>query len=180
LPDNQKLFYDRRSRQYDRLVIEKTRIVNHTNMVRAFAAMFLDEPHRTTRNYASLAAKIGKDIFVEGHRMEPYYAAASALYKLEYLFRAKRLEPKYKPARFHILLAARILADPQRLPRMNSHEMERYCQPLIATLWDPTEADKLITKAATVVEDAAAGNWDRDNIRTEPFTQKVIKSCGGT
>jgi len=63
---------------------------------------------------------------------------------------------------------------------MNSHEMERYCQPLIAKLWDsdPAEADSLITTAARIVEEAAAGSWDRDNIRTEPFTKKVIAACG--
>src|SRR6185503_11516165 len=44
-PDNQKLYYERRTRQYHRLEIEKTRIVTPANMIKAFAAMFLDEPH---------------------------------------------------------------------------------------------------------------------------------------
>ena len=38
--------------------------------------MFLDEAHRTTRNYSALKAKVGKDIFGKGHKMEPYYTAA--------------------------------------------------------------------------------------------------------
>jgi AIPR protein len=175
--ESQKLYYERRSRQYDRLDIEKTRIVIPANMIRAFAAMFLDEPHRTTRNYAALAGKVGKDIFVKGHRKEPYYVAAYTLYKLEYFFRSGRLEPKYKPARFHILLAVRILGNADPLPRMNSHEMEKYCKTLTDTLWEPSKADELIAQAAKIVDQAAAGNFDRDNIRTEPFTQKVISYC---
>ncbi|MGO9272360.1 MAG: AIPR family protein [Terriglobia bacterium] len=178
--DPQKLYYERRSRQYDRQDIEKTRIVTPPNMIRAFAAMFLDEPHRTTRNYASLASKVGKEIFVKGHRMEPYYTAAFTLYKLEYFFRSGRLEPKYKPARFHILLAARILGNPERLPRMNSRDMERYCKVLTDILWEASKADDLITRAAMVVEQAASGDFRRDNIRTEPFTQRVIAYCQGS
>src|SRR5262249_47218369 len=51
-PEDHRLFYERRSRQYDRFLIEKTRIVTPSNLIRAFAAMFIGEPHRTTRSYA--------------------------------------------------------------------------------------------------------------------------------
>lgn len=170
-----KLYYERRSRQYDKLSIEKTRIITQPNVIKAFAAMFLNEAHRTTRNYSALKAKVGRDIFGQGHRMEPYYVAAFALYKLEYLFRNGRLDAKYKPARFHILLAARILTNATPLPRMNSHEMEKYCKPLVDMLWDTTAADSVMTAAVQIVDQAAAGNFDRDNIRTESFTNRIIE-----
>src|SRR5437588_11392123 len=105
--------------------------------------MFLDVAHRTTRNYSGLKSKVGKDIFGKGHRMEPYYTAAFALYKLEYLFRNGRLEAKYKPAGFHILLAARILATSDALPLMNYREIEKYCKPLMDILWEAALADQI-------------------------------------
>jgi hypothetical protein len=176
-PPAHKLYYERRSRQYDRLAIEKTRIITQPNVIRAFAAMFLDEAHRTTRNYSALKAKVGKDIFGKGHRMEPYYTAAFTLYKLEYLFRNGKLEPKYKSARFHILLAARLLSAPEPPPLMNSRDMEKYCKPLMELLWDPTKADDLLARAVQVVDDVAAGSFDRDKIRTESFTKSVIARC---
>lgn len=43
------------------------------------------------------------------------------------------------------------------------------------TLWATDKADELILKAAAVISKAAAGNFERDNIWTEPFTQKVIE-----
>lgn len=174
-----KLYYERRTNQYDRLTIEKTRIITPANMIRAFASMFLNEPHRATRNYAGLKAKVGDGIFDEGHRMEPYYLSALMLYKLEYLFRSKQLEAKYKPARFHILLAARLWAAEERLPRVNSHEMQRYCQPLIEQLWNPERGDSLIKNAAEVIDIVADGNFHRDNIRTEPFTYQLIEAIRG-
>lgn len=177
-PIHQRLYYERRSRQYDRLAIEKTRVITQPNVIKAFAAMFLEEAHRTTRNYSALKANVGKEIFGKGHRMEPYYTAAFALYRLEYLFRNGKLEPKYKPARFHILLAVRFLGNPAALPKfMNSKEMESYCATILNTLWDFGACDDLIIKAAKVVEQAAGGDFNRDNIRTEPTTKHVIALC---
>lgn len=177
-PPQQRLYYERRSRQYDRLQIEKTRVITQPNVIKAFAAMFLQEAHRTTRNYSALKDKVGKDIFGKGHRMEPYYTAALAYYKLEYLFRSGKLERKYKPARFHILLAVRILGNPAPLPRyMNSREIEDYCRPILATLTDSAKSDDLIGRAATIVDTAAGSKLDRDTIRTEPTTKNVIAEC---
>jgi hypothetical protein len=173
-PNQQKLYYERRSRQYARLTeIEKTRIITQPNVIKAFAGMFLDEAHRTTRNYSGLKGKVGKEIFGKGHRMEPYYVAAYALYRLEYLFRNNKLDAKYKPARFHILLALRILANPDKVPTFNSHEMEKYCKEIMELLWDSPKADESLIGAAAIVGTAAAGDFNRDNIRTEPFTKKV-------
>ncbi|MBZ5568323.1 MAG: hypothetical protein LAN64_10800 [Acidobacteriia bacterium] len=110
--------------------------------------------------------------------MEPYYTAAFAYYKLEYLFRSGKLERKCKPARFHILLAVRLLGNPAQFPKfMNSREMEDYCKPLLTALWDSAKCDELIGRAAGVVEAAAGSNFNRDNIRTEPTTKKVIAQC---
>lgn len=177
-PAAQKLYYERRSRQYDKLPIEKTRVITQPNVIKAFAAMFLQEPHRTTRNYRGLKDKVGKDIFGKGNRMEPYYTSAFALYKLEYLFRNGKLAAKYKAARFHILLATRMLANAADVPKyMNSKEMETYCKPIMEILWDPAKSDEIISAAATAVETAVEGNFDRDHIRTEPTTKRVISVC---
>lgn len=177
-PPEHRIYFERRSRQYERLPIEKTRIITQPNVIRAFAAMFLQEPHRTTRNYSALKAKVGSEIFAKGHKMEPYYTAAFALYKLEYLFRNGKLEPKYKPARFHILLAARLLGNPVPLPaQMNSREMEDYCKLMQKTLWNPSKCDELILQAGDVVKKAVRGNFDRDRVRTETTTKRVVAAC---
>ncbi|HMD75753.1 MAG TPA: AIPR family protein [Terracidiphilus sp.] len=177
-PAEQRLYYERRSRQYDRLQIEKTRVITQPTVIKAFAAMFLQEAHRTTRNYSALKDKVGKDIFGKGHRMEPYYTAAFAYYKLEYFFRSGKLERKYKPARFHILLALRLLGNPAPLPKFfNSREIEDYCKPILAALSDPTKSDDLIARAAAIVDTAAGSKFDRDTIRTEPTTKNVIAEC---
>ena len=171
-----RLYYERRSRQYNRTAgIEKTRIVTLPNLIRAYAAMFLEEPHRTTRNYGSLLERVGTDIFGMDHKLEPYYLAALALYRLEFLFRNQQLEAKYKAARYHLLLAARILATDQVPPRPNANQMVACCNSLVPVFATASEAEELFKRAAEVVDAAAAGNFHRDRIRTQPFTEEVLR-----
>ncbi|MEK6640602.1 MAG: AIPR family protein [Nitrospirota bacterium] len=170
-----KLYYERRSRQYSGVAgVEKVRVANMTILVRAFASMFLQLPHRTTRNYGALLKSVGTEIFNRDHRLEPYYVSAYAHYRLDYLFRNQTIESELKPARYHMLLAYRILAHNEHTPRMNSHEMERYCNVLMESLWDDDASRVLFENAADRVRMVAAGNLHRDNIRTEPFTNSLL------
>jgi hypothetical protein len=174
---SQPLYYERRSKQYNgNPNIEKTRVITPGSLIRSFASVFLEEPHRATRSYRTLLEGVGKTFFAADHRLEPYYVAAFTLYRLEFLFRNYALDAKYKPARYHILLATRILAAPDTLPRMNSHEMRRYCEGILEILWNPDKSDACFRAAANVVDSVAQGNFHRDHIRTQPFTESLIES----
>ncbi len=177
MPEGQRLFYERRSRQYDRLPIEKTRIVVQTNAVRAFAAMFLQDPHSTIRRYKSLSDRVGKDIFVAGHRPDPYYTAAYANYGLEFLWRNFKLDTIYKVARFQILLAFRLLANPTPLPPFNSNKIKSYCEPIRKQLADIQKAGDTFGRAVAVIDEVAGEHFERDNIHTLTFTEKIIQKC---
>jgi hypothetical protein len=176
-PEQHRLYYERRSGQYVRMNLHTTRIVPHKTLVRAVGSMFMEVPHQTIRRYQSLRESIGRDIFAKGQRLEPYYVSALALYKLEVNFRMERLDRKLLNARYHILLAMRYLANAAPLPRMNSHEMERYCDRIKDILWDNSRADSLCARAAKVIEKVANGNLNNDNVRTQPFTEGVIDRC---
>jgi len=177
-----KLYYERRSRQYSAAQhIEKVRVVNMTTLVRAFASIFLERPHRTTRNYKALLRSVGSEIFGKDHRLEPYYLSAFANYRLEYLFRNQILPSQLKPARYHILLAFRMLQTNGRpLPAFNSHEMARYCEELLEVLWDDEKFRKAFEDAAAEVRRVAQGNLHRDNVRTESFTFALTTSIRET
>lgn len=171
-----RLYYERRSRQYNRAAgIEKTRIVTVPNLIRAYAAMILEEPHRTTRNYAGLLERVGTDIFGADDKLDPYYLAALAAYRLEFLFRNQQLEAKYKAARYHLLLASRLLASDQSRPRSNANQMVTYCNSLVPIFATAARAEELFSQAAVVVDAVAAGNFDRDFIRTQPFTEELLR-----
>lgn len=173
---HKKLYYERRSRQYNSFShIEKVRVINMTTLVRSFASMFLNLPHRTTRNYKLLLKNIGTNIFNKDHKLEMYYLSAYAHYRLEYLFRSQVLPSYLKPARYHILMALRYLAVQDKIPKhFNSNEMTRYCNKIINILWDETQYKETFKRAADLIEKVAAGNFNRDYIRTDQFTQSVL------
>ena len=173
----ERLYFERRSRQYESAPVEKARVVSFDAMIKAFAGMFLNEPHRTTKNYKSVKAKLGRDIFAKNQRAEPYYAAALALYRVEAAFKGKRISANLKPARFQILVAARILTAGYTMPLFTANKMEHYCDNIVSALKDATAAEAAIQNAVQVVDGATGGNYDRDNIRTESFTDNVIKAA---
>lgn len=187
-----RLFYERRSRQYDYLSIERARIITPSQLIRAYAAMFLGDPHGTTRSFGRLREMLGTTIFNKDHKLDPYYAAGFAHYRLEFLFRNNRILPFFKPARYHLIFAVRLLAAPGVIPRENSHEMERYCKKVTDVLWDVDKSDKLFGQAAEIVlgvatkhnaisaeegDESGTGALDRDIVRTQPFTADVIAEC---
>ena len=169
-----RLYYERRSRQYSGDEgVEKVRVIDMRTLVRAFASIFLEQPHRTTRNYKVLLRTVGTDIFNREHRLEPYYVAAYAHYRLEFLFRNQLMRSDLKAARYHLLLAFRFLCSNVRPPRMNSRDMLEYCEGLLQALWDDDRSKELFDHAAEHVRATAGGNLHRDNIRTEPFTDAL-------
>lgn len=176
-----KLLYERRSRQYNGVPgIEKVRVINMTSLVRAFASAFLCIPHRTTRNYKAMLRSIGTEIFNKDHMLEPYYVSAYMHYRLEYLFRSQILPPELKPARYHLLMAYRILVKPQSPPKANAQDMAKYCGDIMETLWDDDQFKIFFEKAAKAVQSVAVGDLHRDNIRTEPFTDTLIKELASS
>jgi hypothetical protein len=176
---DKRIHYERRSKQYlNSSGVEKTRIVSIPYQIKAYAAMFLDDPHRAGRYYATLR-KIHEDrLFRADDKPDPYYTAAYSAYRLEYLFRNNLLPPQYRAIRYHLLMAARIMiADSVAIPRANSRDMMRLCQRVNDLMWDPTAAQELFEIASSVVHQAltATGrNIDRDVARSQDSTDAVL------
>lgn len=168
----QKLYYERRTHQYDSQSIDKTRVITHRDLVRAVAAMFFEEPHRTSRGYKEMSERVGQDMFLSTDRAEPYYVAGFALYKINEAFKNARLANDLKIARYQILLTLRLLVDAAALPRMNSNEMERRCQTIMERLWKGP--DELLTEAAGRLSAIVNNNMDRDYVHTQAVTNAIL------
>lgn len=173
--DKKKLFYERRSKQYASVNgIEKVRIIGKSMQVRAFAAMFLDEAHRSARYYSDLRAQVGSKIFNDAHKLEPYYASAYAAYKLEYLFRSSQLLPYYKPARFHLLMAFRYVVACTEMPAPTANKMTSYANEISEALWDDEKCVEGFLKAAAAIDSVLDGQpLTRDLVKTQGFTDAV-------
>lgn len=178
-----KLYYERRSRQYASVPeVNRSRIITPSTQIRAFASMFLDQPYRASRHFATLLKQRGTRIFSEEHQLEPYYASALAAYKLEVLFRNQTLGSKYKPARYVLMMILRyVLAGPQ-MPPLTANAMKAYTQPIIETLCNEQAAIQALQRCIAIIDDVTAsipeGRLDRDTARSQEYTalaqEKVI------
>jgi hypothetical protein len=123
---------------------------------------------------------MGQDLYVADHRHEPYYVAAYALFKLEALFNKRVIPTDRKPARYHILLALRLLIDPAKPSWMNSREMEQRAIKVRDALWaDDGAVQELFIKASEVVERAVQPiGFERDHVRTIGVTNKIFAEFG--
>jgi hypothetical protein len=93
------------------------------------------------------------------------------------VFRNQQLDAKFKPARFQLLLAFRLLSSSAPLPKMNSREMERYCDDLMKILWDQTKSQQVFQEAAAAIQLVSGSKLDSDSLRTQPFTENLRKHC---
>jgi hypothetical protein len=172
-----RLHYERRSKQYNAVAgIKKVQIITKLQQIRAFAGMFLDEPHRASSYYTELYSQVGDRIFNENHKLEPYYTAAYAHYRLEYLFRNGSMPVYYKPARFHLLMALRHLVGGREMPALTANKVQPYCNGICETLWDVSKAIQVFKDCADIIERAAGVIGvpiDRDSVKTRGFTDAV-------
>ncbi len=137
--------------------------------------MFLEEPHVAAKSYKTLRDRIGKDFFLETDKLDPYFVSALAAYRLEIQLRTKPLRV-YKSARYHLLMAMRLLLDAAPISKMNSNDMTKRCAPMIEALSDETKCNLLIKKAMSVIDKACAGNRSRDTVRTITITEAITKA----
>jgi hypothetical protein len=174
-PEGHRLYYERRDGQYDRSPVERGRIIPPQLLIKVFASMFLEEPHVAAKSYKTLRDRIGKDFFLESDKLDPYFVSALAAYRLEVQLRTKAFRD-YKSARYHLLLAMRLLLDPGPVSKMNSHDMTKRCAPMIEVLADDAKCQALIKRAMGVIDKACAGDLSRDTVRTITTTEAVIKA----
>jgi hypothetical protein len=174
-PEAARLHYERRDGQYDRIPVEKGRIVSPQTLIKVFAAMFLEEPHVAAKSYKSLRVRVGKDFFLESDKLDPYFLSALAAYRLEVQLRTKELRA-YKSARYHMIMAMRFLMDPFPASHMNSKDMENRCAAMIEVLSDVTKANELVQKAKGIIDKVCGGNLSRDNVRTITTTESITKT----
>jgi hypothetical protein len=173
-PEPVRLHYERRDGQYDRVPVEKGKIVSPQTLIKVFAAMILEEPHVAAKSYKALRARVGKEFFLESDKLDPYFLSALAAYRLEVHLRTRALRA-YKSARYHMLLAMRLLIDPLPTSHMNSKDMEKRCSAMIDILSDDAKASDLVQRAKAIIDKVCGGDLSRDNVRTLAATESITK-----
>lgn len=171
-----RLYYERRLGQYDyQEGIHRARIITFADLLRSYAALILQEPHRTTRNYRGLTEKVGVEVFLDNHAVEMYYIIAAVYYQIDIRFHRNAINKQLKPARFQLMMAYFMIITGNDFPKVyQGRKFIKYCENLISKIWDDTNSGPIFKTAIKCIEKVASGDYNRDTIREKAFTEAVI------
>lgn len=177
---DQRLYYERRSKQYEGQPIRPDLIISIPIQINCFLSMFLNEPHSTHRYYGELLKSYRHRIFLENHGTYPYYISGYGLYVVDKMFKNKLLNPLYKRFRYHLLMIARLLIEESQMPALNNKQIDVYCEKIRDILWDNDKSKQLFNDSIFIIESALKDiDYDlREATRRRTFTSDLIDNVG--
>ena len=173
-----RLYYERRSKQYDASDINKNRIISFPIQTVSYVAVFLEEPQSTHRYYGELLKSYSKRLYNEGDVLEQYCMASMYVYKVDDYFRHHPKFNDYKKFKFHIALILRYLAVGSETPVSNSKAMKSYCDKMYDKIsdaeWVKDSFNNAISIIDSVISEFNEKDDDRNDItRKREFTQAI-------
>lgn len=178
-----RLYYERRSKQYDSESINKNRVVSFSVQISAYLAMFLGEPQSTHRYYGEILEANKKKIFKEDDVLEQYCISAIYLYYVEKWLTDHGIYKEIKQFKYHLILLTRVLIDSSELPRANSNAMKKLCEKLYSAIKDKDYMSSVLSRAVAIIREIrnkhiTAGADPSQLPRTREFTRDILKSAG--
>jgi hypothetical protein len=162
-----RLYYERRSKQFDSKGIPKTRVVDKTTQIKCIGSLYFDQPDSATRYFGSLFSELGEKIFQEDHKPEIYYASTYALFRIDQLFRQKVIDPKYKKIKYFILMMVKFEVVGLKLSPLNSKEIVKESEQMLQLVRDDTRLRALINSITKKIdllgEDLSNGDLSKSN-----------------
>lgn len=178
-----RLYYERRSKQYDASDINKNRIVSFSFQTAAYVAVFLAEPQSTHRYYGELLKSYNKRMYNDNDVLEQYCIASMLVYAVDKRLRRDDEKFEFNKYRFHIALMLRCMANSKKTPQPNSREMKSYCEEIYQKIkdevWLNTNIEKSCTIISEIVNSKVIKPKDGNAIeRTREFTQLLLDKLG--
>ncbi|BAZ85458.1 AIPR family protein [Dolichospermum compactum] len=178
-----RLYYERRSKQYENQILNKSKVVSITYQIKCFVSMFLDMPHSTHRYYGELLKANEDKIFVETHSFYPYYISCLTCHLWENAIRSDTINQRYKKFRYHILMVIRILLKgADKSPLANSKKSNSYYVDIHKVLKDPSKVSILFAQAISIIDTVERSDTYRkytpaDLTRLKNFSTRLIQSA---
>lgn len=169
--DKEKLFYERRSKQYNNLQIDRKNIVDKSTQIKVIGSMFFYKPNIATRFFGALFNEFGNELFAQNHKMLPYYTSAFTYHKLEELFRANFIAKKYKKIRFFILMMIKFEIDKSKCPSFESKKSEDFCNRILEKVNNEVEFKAIVEN---VIQKINSLNLDLESNEISKSTKLVV------
>ncbi|CDI08357.1 AIPR family protein [Agrobacterium pusense] len=170
------IYFERRDNQYRHQVVERTRVMQPSVLMKAVAACLLFQPQRAARDYRGLLSEYESKIFLDDQDVRIYHAVAYLYYRLEFLWRNQRIENSHKTFRYYILAGIGLrLAEGKSVFSMKKGKIPQLSESLISLCKDEeklkTEVNGIVNAVEKRIGDTSQMSQEkiRDTIRSEAF-----------
>ena len=174
-----RIYYERRSKQYAIDDISPRNIVTLTGQIKSFIGMFLNEPHSHPRYYGELLRSYEGRIFANDHKPDPYYASGIALLTVEKWLNARPSERDLRSYKYQLLMLLRMSIAGRNIPRLNSNDISDYSLKIVNILRDPNRCNEECRRAADLIRNTLEKFGARTSERNPPhclraFTARLL------
>lgn len=184
--EDEIIFFERRENQYKGQDVERVRIVQPAEMMKAVAATVLRQPHRAGRDYRGITEEYEDRLFLDDHDVRIYHAVCFLHYRLEFLWRNQRISASLKKYRYYILYAAGVLIiQKPDILTSNSRTIETAAKNIKAFARDEAAFIALAAKVEQIIVDKLDSAEElstsqiRDRIRTDAFAAAFLDAIDG-
>ena len=146
-----RIYYERRSKQYALDNIRPSNIVTLTTQITSFIGMFLEEPHSHPRYYGELLKSYQGRIFATNHKPEPYYASGLSLLKVERWLNSRSDWRELRSYKHQLLMLLRRSISSAIVPQLNSNAISSYSLKVVDTLRHPVHGLEEFERAITLL-----------------------------
>ena len=164
-----RIYYERRSKQYTIDNINPRNIVTLTGQIRSFIGMFLNEPHSHPHYYGGLLRSYEGRLFANDHKPAPYYASGIALLAVEQWFNSCPSARHLRSYKHQFLMLLRASISGQDLPKLSSNAISPYSLQIVDALRDPKRRDEECERAADVIGAALTKFGKSNTQQTDRF-----------
>ena len=126
-----RLYLERRERQYVGQDIPNTRIFSLHNATKCVASMLCHRPDLASRYTKAMYEELTDIIFADDTKEILFYAACLTMYRFTLLVSNSTIQQNLKRFKWHILPVVWSIINNKSIPKLNSRQTERQAQTLI-------------------------------------------------
>lgn len=172
-----RLYFERRDRQYIGKDIPAIRIFNLHVAAKSVAAMFFQRPDLSFKYPKRMYDELAPKMFSDDVKEIVFYAACIVLYRLHLLVSNSTLPQNMRRFKWHILVLVRAIVAGQDIPKLNSRQIEPYCQKLVDAFCQHGElAIDSLRQAVDIVQ--SMGDVTNDRLKRQTIMEEMLAKIG--
>lgn len=169
------LYYERRKAQYSYdSSIKKKVIVDIREQIKAYVAIFLEEPHVVSGYFGKVYRDRKDTIFKKDHKFDPYYLSGLIQFVLK-KYLGNKIDKKYNKARYHFCMLFRKIAEPSEKPFPSENRNETYCSAILKIIRDEKKCLKNFEAAIEIFDATGIDISDQKEIYKKSTTNTLIE-----